>query len=165
VIRIHHRVIAAPLDLNADGHLDLVLAGATYGAGDPHPGSGIVYVLNRGEQADHTPILSPAVPLATRGHTHPDFTNLHGQVQSLDLHNNGERVVVISTQQEDNFRGYVYRTANDGIALEHTGDVLPPISIEERLLDLDADGQWEYIRSGGESLIAKYAKLIITRKP
>ncbi len=32
---------------------------------------------------------------------------------------------------------------------------------EERLLDLDGDGQWEYIRSGGESLIAKYAKVLV----
>ncbi len=165
VIRIHHRVVAAPLDLDADGRLDLVLAGATYGAGDPQPGSGIYYVLNRGEQADHTPILSPPTRLETRGHVHPDFKNLHGQLQSLDLLHNGERVIVISTQQGDNFRGYVYRPVKDGVALEHTGYVLPPISIEERLLDLDGDGQWEYIRSGGESLIAKYAKLRITRKP
>ncbi|MBL8852170.1 MAG: hypothetical protein JNG89_21030 [Planctomycetaceae bacterium] len=165
VIRIHHRVVAAPLDLNDDGRLDLVLAGATYGTGDPHPGSGIYHVINHGEHADHTPILSPATPLETHGHSHPDFRGLHGQLQSLDLFGNGERLLVISTQQGDDFHGYVYRPAKDGIALEHTGDVLPPISIEERLLDLDADGQWEYIRSGGESLIAKYASLMITRMP
>lgn len=164
VIRIHHRVVAAPMDLNADGRIDLVLAGATYGTGDPTPGSGIYYALNQGENVDHVPKLSPVKRLETRGHEHPDFKNLHGQLQSLDLMGNGERVVVVSTQQGDNFRGYVYRPAKDGIALEHTGQVLPPISIEERLLDLDGDGQWEYIRSGGESLIAKYAKLIITRK-
>ena len=41
---------------------------------------------------------------------------------------------------------------------------LPPISIEERLLDLDGDGQWEYVRSGGESLIAKYAKLSVMKR-
>lgn len=164
VIRIHHRVVAAPIDLDADGRLDLVLAGATYGTGDPTPGSGIYYSLNQGENADHAPKLTPVKRLDTRGHEHPDFKNLHGQLQSLDLMGNGERVVVVSTQQGDNFRGYVYRPAKDGIALEHTGQVLPPISIEERLLDLDGDGQWEYIRSGGESLIAKYAKLMITRK-
>ena len=73
---------------------------------------------------------------------------------------NGERVVTIGTQQGDNFRTYVYRPAKDRIALEHTGVVLPPISIEERLLDLDNDGNWEYVRSGGESLIAKFAELI-----
>jgi hypothetical protein len=165
VIRVHHRVVAAPLDLDADGRLDLVLAGATYGTGDPTPGSGIYFSLNQGENADHAPKLSPVKRLDTRGHEHPDFKNLHGQLQSLDLMGNGERVVVISTQQGDNFHGYVYRPAKDGIALEHTGHVLPPISIEERLLDLDSDGNWEYIRSGGESLIAKYAKVIITRKP
>lgn len=165
VIRIHHRAVAAPLDLDADGRLDLVLAGATYGAGDPHPGSGIYYVLNRGLQPDHAPILSPAVQLETRGHLHPDFQNLHAQLQSLDLFGNGERLLVISTQHGDNFRGFVYRSAKDRIALEHTGDILPPISIEERLLDLNADRRWEYVRSGGESLIAKYAELVITRRP
>ncbi len=56
---------------------------------------------------------------------------------------------------------YVDRPAKNRIALEYTGMVLPPISIEERLLDLDGDGKWEYIRSGGDSLIAKYSKLII----
>lgn len=164
VIRIHHRVVAAPLDLDADGRLDLVLAGATYGAGDPAPGSGIYYVLNQGETDDHVPVLSPVQRLETRGHVHPDFRNLHGQLQSLDLTGSGERVVIVSTQQGDNFRGYVYRPAKDGVALEHTGEVLPPISIEERLLDLDGDGSWEYVRSGGESLIAKFAKLIRTGK-
>ena len=46
---------------------------------------------------------------------------------------------------------------------EHTGLVLPPISTEERLLDLDGDGDLEYIRGGGESLIAKYARILWTR--
>ncbi|RLS41783.1 MAG: hypothetical protein DWH81_05390 [Planctomycetota bacterium] len=164
VIRIHHRVVAAPIDLNHDDRLDLVLAGATYGFGDPRPGSGIYYVLNRGEAADHTPILSPVARLETVGHVHPDFINLHGQLQSLDLLGNGERLVLVGTQQGDDFRTYAYRPAKDRIALEHTGAVLPPISIEERLLDLNGDGQWEYIRSGGESLIPKYGRLNIRAK-
>ena len=163
VIRIHHRVVAAPLDLNADGRRDLVLAGATYGAGDPRPGSGIYYVMNEGELADHTPILSPAQLIETTGHVHPDFKGHHGQLQSLDLLGNGEKVVVVSTQIGDDFRGYVYRPAKDRIALEHTGMILPPISIEERLLDLNGDGTYEYVQSGGESLIAKYGAVKIVR--
>jgi hypothetical protein len=71
-------------------------------------------------------------------------------------------LLVVGTQVDDNFRGYVYRPVKDRIALEHTGTILPPVSIEERLLDLDGDGQWEYLRSGGESLIAKYGKVIVT---
>ena len=161
VIRVHHRVVAAPLDLDGDGRLDLVLAGATYGSSDPQPGSGIYLVRNEGETNDHTPILSPVKPLETMGHTHPAFKHSHAQLQSLDLLGNGEKVVVVGTQLGDNFQGYVYRPAKDRIALEHTGLILPPISIEERLLDLDGDGDWEYIRSGGESLIAKYAPVKI----
>ncbi|MFN0052271.1 MAG: hypothetical protein ACKV0T_08765 [Planctomycetales bacterium] len=165
VIRVHHRVVAAPLDLDGDGRLDLVLAGATYGANDPRPGSGIYFVRNLGEAADHTPILSPVTPLETIGHTHPHFKHAHAQLQSLDLLRTGERVVVVGTQLGDNFQSYVYRPAKDRIALEYTGLVLPPISIEERLLDLDGDGACEYIRSGGESLIAKYARVAIAPAP
>ena len=97
------------------------------------------------------------------GHQPPDFKGLHAQLQALDLLGNGERVLVVGTQRDDYFRGHVYRPAKDRIALEHAGMTLPPISIEERLLDLDGDGSWEYVRSGGESLIARYAKLMITR--
>ena len=164
VIRIHHRVVAAPIDLDGDGRLDLVLAGATYGRGDPNPGSGIYYVRNEGTLADHTPMLSPVERLETIGHAHPDFINLHAQLQALDLMGNGERLLVVGTQQGDNFRSYVYRPAKNRIALEHTGMVLPPISIDERLLDLDGDGKLEYIRSGGESLIAKYGRLKYTSR-
>lgn len=161
VIRVHHRVVAAPLDLDGDGRLDLILAGATYGSSDPQPGSGIYFVRNEGETNDHTPILSPKKPLETIGHTHPAFKHSHAQLQSLDLLSGGEKVVVVGTQLGDNFQGYVYRPAKDHIALEHTGLILPPISIEERLLDLDGDGDWEYLRSGGESLIARYAPVTI----
>ncbi len=163
VIRVHHRVVAAPIDLDADGRLDLVLAGATYGRGDPSPGSGIYFTRNIGLRADGTPVLSQVEPLEMSGHQPPDFKGLHAQLQALDLLGNGERVLVVGTQRDDYFRGHVYRPAKDRIALEHAGMTLPPISIEERLLDLDGDGSWEYVRSGGESLIARYAKLMITR--
>ena len=163
MIRVHHRVVAAPMDLDADGRLDLVLAGATYGRGDPTPGSGIYFTLNLGVRADGTPVLAPSQRLETIGHKHPDFSNRHAQLQALNLLGNGERLLVVGTQLGDGFRGYVYRPAGDRIALEHTGMILPPISIEERLLDLDGDGNWEYVRSGGESLIAEYAKLIVTK--
>jgi hypothetical protein len=164
VIRIHHRVVAAAIDLNNDGRLDLVLAGATYGHGDPNPGSGIYYVLNSRVLKDQTPVLSPAQRLETIGHIHPDFRNLHAQLQAIDLLGNGERLIVAGTQQGDNFRSYVYRPARNRIALEHTGMILPPVSIEERLLDLDGDGSWEYIRSGGETLIAMYARVVISQQ-
>jgi hypothetical protein len=159
VIRVHHRTVAAPIDLDGDGRLDLVLAGATYGQGDPNPGSGIYYVRNAGGAADHSPVLSPVQRLQTIGHTHPDFKHAHAQLQALDLLGSGAKLLVVGTQLGDDFRGYVYRPARNRIALEHTGIILPPISIEERLLDLDGDGKSEYVRSGGESLIAKYAKV------
>ncbi|NUQ63863.1 MAG: hypothetical protein HUU20_15405 [Pirellulales bacterium] len=161
VIRVHHRAVAAPMDLDSDGRLDLVLAGATYGRGDPRPGSGVYFVRNLGESADHAPVLSPLERLETIGHAHPDFQYGHAQLQALDLLGDGEQQLIVGTQAGDQFRGYVYRPAKDRIALEHTGMVLPPISIEERLLDLDGDGHWEYVRSGGESLIAKYARTTV----
>lgn len=163
IIRVHHRVVAAPLDLDADGDLDLVLAGATYAPNDPNPGSGIYYVLNKGQTPDQTPILSPVQPLETIGHVHPPFKHHHAQLQSLDLLGTGERLLVACTQLGDHFRGYVYRPARGKPAVEHTGLVTPPISIEERLLDLDGDGDWEYLRSGGESLIAKYSHVQIEK--
>lgn len=163
VIRVHHRVVAAPLDLNGDGRLDLVLAGATYARNDPRHGSGIYYTINRGTTSDGAPSLSPVQRLETSGHTHPDFYKKHAQLQTIDLLGNGERLIVIGTQTRDQFRGYVYRPPMDRVALSHTGMTLPPISIDQRLLDLDGDGRWEFVRSGGESLYAQYAKLIISK--
>jgi hypothetical protein len=48
------------------------------------------------------------------------------------------------------------------IALEHTGMTLPRLNLHERLLDLDGDGKWEYVQSGGESLIGAYSKVIFS---
>ena len=162
VIRVHNRVAAAPLDVDRDGRLDLVLAGASYQMGierDPSPGGGIYYARNRGCQPDGTPLLDPVRPLQTIGHAHRFALNTHAQLQSLDLLGNGERLLVIATQDEG-FRGYVYRPADGPLAIGFTGMTLPCLSIEERLLDLDADGRWEYVRSGGETLITTYARVI-----
>ena len=164
MIRLHNRLVAAPFDLDADGRLDLVLAAATYGRDDPNPGSGIYFARNLGMRDDGTPVLSPVQLLETIGHTPPSFRNLHGQLQALDLLGTGEPLLVIATQRDGYFRGRIYRAARNKVAVEYTGMTLPPISIEERLLDLDGDGQWEYVRSGGESLIAKYAKLMIMKR-
>ena len=161
--RCAHRVAAAPIDLDRDGRLDLVLAGASYQMGierDPNPGGGMYYALNRGFQPDGTPLLDPVHPLKTIGHAHRFSLNTHAQLQSLDLLGNGERLLVIATQ-DDGFRGYVYRPAQGRLAVEFTGMTLPGLSIEERLLDLDGDGRWEYVRSGGETLITTYARVII----
>jgi hypothetical protein len=38
--------------------------------------------------------------------------------------------------------------------------VLPGFNIEEHLLDLDGDGNWEYVKSGSESLIGSYADVL-----
>ena len=163
VIQVHNRVVAAPIDLDGDGRMDLVLGGASYQMGverDPNPGSGIYYALNRGCQAEGTPLLDPIRPLETVGRTHRLSLNKHAQLQSLDLLGNGERLLVIATQDDDWFRGYVYRPAKGRLAVEYAGMTLPCLGIENRLLDLDGDGKWEYVRSGGETLITTYAKLI-----
>jgi hypothetical protein len=163
VIQVHNRVAAAPLDLDGDCRLDLVLAGASYQMGierDPKPGTGIYYALNRGCQPDGTPLLDPIRPLEIIGRTPRLSLNTHAQLQSLDLLGNGERLLVIATQDDDWFRGHVYRPAKGRLAVEYTGLTLPNLSIEERLLDLDGDGKWEYVRSGGETLITTYASVI-----
>ncbi len=161
VIRIYNRLAAAALDLNGDGRQDLVLAGASYQmGGEKHPGCGIYYALNLGVDGEGSPKLSAIKTLETVGHEHPSFVNGHAQLQSLDLEGKGEKVVIVATQGEDSFRGYVYRPMKGKVGLEHTGIVLPPFTIEERLLDLDGDGALEYVRSGSEWLLARYGKVI-----
>jgi hypothetical protein len=162
VIKIHNRVDAGPIDLDGDGRLDLVLGGNSYQLGvytDPNPGGGLYYALNRGVDAKGLPILDPVRPLETIGHKHSTKINEHHQIQVLDLMGDGRLVVVVGTK-DDKFRGHVYRPATNRIALEPTGLVLPPINIEEHLLDLDGDGKWEYIKSGSESLIGSYSEVI-----
>lgn len=164
VIRIHSRVVAAPLDLDGDGRLDLVLAGATYQLGaktDPHPGGGLYYALNRGLDSEGWPILDPPQPLATIGHTHTIERNRMVQLQTLDLLGKGERLLIVATQDNWCSPAYVYRPAKGRIALDWTGIEVPLLSIQHRLLDLDGDGRWEFVKSGGESLIGTYAPVSI----
>jgi hypothetical protein len=164
-IKVHNRVAVAPLDLDGDGRLDLVLAGATYQNGsktDPTPGAGVYYSLVRGLGANGLPLLEPVQPLETVGHVHALQINQHAQLQALDLYGTGERVVVVATQ-EDGFRGHVYRPATGRIALEATGTVLPRLAPEARILDIDGDGLWEYVDSGSETQIGSCAKLVFTR--
>ncbi|MEX0643071.1 MAG: hypothetical protein WD468_10245, partial [Pirellulales bacterium] len=166
VIKVHNRVVAGPIDLNGDGRLDLVLGGISYQLGvhtDPTPGGGVYYALNRGVDAKGAPILDPVLPLEMVGHEHSKDINQHFQVQVLDLMGNGKPVVVVASLKHgpSAMRGHVYRPAEDRIALEPTGLVLPTINIEERLLDLDGDGIWEYVKSGSESLIGSYQKVLI----
>ena len=165
VIKIHNRVVAAPLDLNHDGRQDLVLAGASYQLGaeqDPNPGCGIYYALNLGVDSNGAPILSESRPLPITGHTYPSFTKRHAAMQSLDLLGNGQRVLCIGIQTDNNFRGHVYRPDSKRPGIVHTGITLPALAIEQHLLDLDNDGQWEFIRSGGESLQTNFSRVMIT---
>jgi hypothetical protein len=163
VIKIHNRVDAGPIDLDGDGRVDLVLGGNSYQLGvytDPTPGGGLYYALNRGVDAKGLPILDPVRPLETVGHKHSTNINEHHQIQVLDLMGDGRLVVIVGTK-DDRFRGHAYRPATNRVALEPTGLVLPPINIEEHLLDLDGDGDWEYVKSGSESLIGTYADVVV----
>ena len=161
VIKVHNRAVAAPIDLDGDGRFDLVLGGASYQLGidaDPNPGGGVYYSTNRGLGPDGLPVLDPIRPIDMIGLTLDFHINQHVQLQSLDLLGNGERLLIVATQENSFQPVYVFRPSRGRIAIEYTGITLPILSIEERLLDLDGDGKWEYLRSGGEMLIGSYAK-------
>ena len=162
MIRIHHRAVAAPIRSGWRRPSRFGAGGGDLWDGeDPNPGSGIYFVRNGGAAWRITAraVAGPATG-DDRAHRIRTSNTRTPNCRRWTCSGNGEKLLVVGTQLGDGFRGYVYRPAKNRIALEHTGMVLPPISIEERLLDLDGDGQWEYVRSGGESLIAKVAKLI-----
>ncbi|MEX0643576.1 MAG: hypothetical protein WD468_12800 [Pirellulales bacterium] len=162
-IKVHNRVVAAPIDLNGDGRLDLVLGGTTFQLGintDPTPGGGLYYAINGGVDNQGLPILEPLRPLETIGHRHDAGLNDNYQIQALDLMGGPDREVVIATKGY-NMQGHVYRLENDRIALEFTGTVLPMLNVEDRLLDLDNDGRCEYVRGGSETLIGTYSEVVI----
>lgn len=123
------------------------------------PGGGVYYALNRGADLKGVPILDPVRPLEMVGFEHSKSVNMHYQTQTLDLMGDGKPVVNIASQK-GKMAGHAYRPATNRIALEPTGLVLREFSIEERLLDLDNDGRYEYVRSGSEMLIGTYSNVL-----
>lgn len=161
VIRVHNRVCAGGIDLNGDGLEDLVLGGVTYQLGtetDPSPGGGVYYAIHQGLDDDGLPILDVVKPLEIEGWAFHIPVNTHVQIQTIDLDRDGEKEVIIAVQ-EDNCKGHVFKPLRDRVGLRHTGQALPSLSCDERILDVDGDGELEHLFSGGEVGVGYYQKI------
>ena len=160
VIKIHNRAVAASMDLNEDGREDLLVGGISYQLGiqsDPHPGGGVYYMINQGNDSDGLPILSPPQPI----NLGPDFKpriNSHIGLQVLDIDHDNEKEVIVSLQ-ESGWNGRIYRKIKGKIAFQYTGLVAPVIPINEQILDLDGDGRYELVRPGGETGVGDFREL------
>jgi hypothetical protein len=160
VIKIHNRAVAASMDLNEDGREDLLVGGISYQLGiqsDPHPGGGVYYMINQGNDSDGLPILSPPQPIDLG----PDFKpriNSHIGLQVLDIDHDNEKEVIVSLQ-ESGWNGRIYRKIKGKIAFQYTGLVAPVIPINEQILDLDGDGRYELVRPGGETGVGDFREL------
>ncbi len=159
-IKIHNRAVAASIDLNEDGREDLLIGGISYQLGiksDPHPGGGVYYMINQGNDSKGLPILSPPQPIELG----PDFKpriNSHIGLQVLDIDHDNKKEVIVSLQ-EPGWNGRIYRKIKGKIALLYTGLIVPVVPINEQILDLDGDGQYELVRPGGESGIGDFREL------
>ena len=160
VIRIHNRAVAASIDLNEDGREDLLVGGISYQLGiqsDPRPGGGVYYMINQGNDSKGLPVLSPPRPLDLE----PDFKprmNSHIGLQVLDIDHDNEKEIIVSLQKPG-WNGRIYRKIKEKIAFQYTGLRAPVIPIEEQILDLDGDGQYELVRPGGETGVGDFRKL------
>ena len=61
----------------------------------------------------------------------------------------------------DSFVGRICRANAAGDGLIYTGDFLPRVGLQDRILDVDGDGRPEYLFSGGESGLGYYAALTV----
>jgi hypothetical protein len=160
VIKIHNRAVAAGIDLNEDGREDLLVGGISYQLGiksDPHPGGGVYYMINMGNDPKGMPVLSPPQPLDLG----PDFKpriNSHIGLQVLDIDNDDEKEVIVSLQ-DAGWDGRIYRKIKGKTGLQYTGSKVPVIPINEQVLDLYGDGNYELVRPGGERGVGDFRKL------
>ena len=166
VIKVHNRACAGGIDLNGDGSEDLVVGGVSYQKGietDPNPGGGFYYLLNTGLDQDGLPVLAPMRPLPVQGHEFDFYVNSHVQIQTgvFDFTGVGTKQLLLAVQR-DGFQGMIFEPCSDGedICVRYTGVMLPKLSIDDRLLDIDADGRLEFVFGGGEQGVAYYRKII-----
>lgn len=161
IIKIHNRACAAGIDLNGNGKEDLVVGGVTYQLGfetDPDPGGGFYYLLHRGLDERGIPKLEKAKPLKIKGHEFDIYTNSHVHLKALQLFEDDGRQIILAAQR-DGFKARIFRPVVGEIGLEYTGKMIEKLSIEDNLLDIDGDGQVEFVFGGGEVGVAHYREL------
>ena len=159
-IKIHNRAVAASIDLNEDGREDLLVGGISYQLGiqsDPHPGGGVYYMLNQGNDSKGLPVLSPPQPIDLGEEFKPRI-NSHIGLQVLDIDHDNEKEIIVSLQ-EPGWNGRIYHKIKGKIAFQFTGWVAPVTPINEQILDLDGDGQYEIVRPGDEVGVGDFRKL------
>jgi hypothetical protein len=103
------------------------------------------------------PVLSPPQPLDLG----PDFKpriNSHIGLQVLDIDNDDEKEVIVSLQ-DAGWDGRIYRKIKGKTGLQYTGSKVPVIPINEQVLDLYGDGNYELVRPGGERGVGDFRKL------
>jgi hypothetical protein len=161
-IKIHNRARACGIDMNSDGVEDLLVGGITYQNGtktDPEPGAEFYCYLNKGLDEQGIPVLEPVRPLDIRGHHFSFRLNSHLHIQTIDIDKDGKKEAILSSQME-NFKGCIFRPAEDAVALEYTGMFIENFTIHEYLLDLDGDSEPELVFAGGETGVGVYQKMI-----
>lgn len=84
--------------------------------------------------------------------------NSYIHLQSFDIDNDGEKEIIIANQ-DDGFKGRIFKACKDGIAIKYTGSYIEKITIEEILIDIDGDVKPELLFGGGEIGVAYYCKL------
>lgn len=160
VIKIHNRAVAASMDLNDDGRKDLIVGGISYQLGvksDPHPGGGVYYLLNEGTDSAGLPILSSPKPLNLGIEFKPRM-NSHIGLQVLDIDHDGREEVIIGLQ-DPGWDGRIFHKVKGKIALEYTGMRVPVKPINEHILDIDGDSNYELVSPGGERGVGYYKRL------
>lgn len=160
IIKIHNRAVAAGLDLNDDGREDLLVGGISYQLGiktDPQPGGGVYYMLNLGNDAQGVPILTPPQPLDLGSEFKPRM-NSHVGLQVLDIDHDNQKEIIVSLQ-DPGWDGRIYRKQHGRIGVYYTGFKVPVHPINEQILDIDGDGNYELVWPGGETGVGNFKRL------
>lgn len=160
VIKIHNRAVAAAIDLNGDGFEDLIVGGASYQLGiekDPNPGGGVYYLICKGLDHAGLPILDSPKPLLIDGKRVKLQVNSSVKIQTIDLDKDGEKEVIIAIRNDD-YTGRVFKVSKFHIGIENTGKIFPRFL--GRVLDIDNDGDLEYVLAGGEPAIGYYQNIL-----
>lgn len=161
VIKIHNRACAAGIDLNGNGTEDLVVGGVTYQLGsvtDPNPGGGFYYLLHKGLDERGIPKLEKAKSLKIRGHEFDIYTNSHVHLKALQLFEGEGRQIILAAQR-DGFKARIFKPIPGETGLEYTGRMIEKLSVEDNLVDINGDGQLEFVFGGGEEGVAYYREL------